>query len=517
MRPLAWLGIVVAVAVGCQPAFAQAAPPPTPKASVALALDWLARHQAKHGGWDVGGWHNQCKADACVKGVDGNRSHSVGVSAMALLAFARAGHTHKAGPYALTLAKALAYLEQRFGKDGSIGLDPNYQESIYAHAIATQALASLYRQSKDPALAPLVKRALAFCLARQNPRSGWKYGRKGRSDTSVTGWFVMALHEVRAAGVAVPPESFSGALAWFQRATDSKGAAGYESPGGGSSFLATNDGKYEQVPTMTAMALLGRELCQEKKTPARAKGRKLLASSLPTWDARYQNLYYWHAATRALSYARPKERAQWNKALFAALLANQRTQGCAKGSWRATAEWCQAGGRVYATAINVCSLLAATEELPWKPRSDLHRGQPATVLQGKKQVEVLLAENKLRVYLYDAKSLPLDASKVETRALLRITRKGKSKQSKKRLRLKAVAAAPAQGRRLSYLEATLKLPRTWAAVEGTLTFGPKKGWQATFTFARADARESFPIFVCSGCKTKNVDQGPCTKCKRAVQ
>jgi hypothetical protein len=46
----------------------------------------------------------------------------------------------------------------------------------------------------------------------------------------------------------------------------------------------------------------------------------------------------------------------WNKALKEALLPNQASKGCAKGSWEPAGPWGARGGRVYATALGALML-----------------------------------------------------------------------------------------------------------------------------------------------------------------
>ena len=47
---------------------------------------------------------------------------------------------------------------------------------------------------------------------------------------------------------------------------------------------------------------------------------------------------------------------EWNKSMQSSLLPTQCMGGPEDGSWPPVGEWCLAGGRVYATAINALTL-----------------------------------------------------------------------------------------------------------------------------------------------------------------
>ena len=74
------------------------------------------------------------------------------------------------------------------------------------------------------------------------------------------------------------------------------------------------------------------------------------------------DLYYWYMATGAAYEIGGEFRREWNAALYVALVDSQRTAGSGKGSWDPAGAWGQEGGRVYATAINVLSLLQSVKD-----------------------------------------------------------------------------------------------------------------------------------------------------------
>ena len=108
---------------------------------------------------------------------------------------------------------------------------------------------------------------------------------------------------------------------------------------------------------MTAVSVICRIFTGERRSEdAIRKGAKLMEESPPTWSARKMNFYYWYYGTYAMFQVGGDKWKNWNEAMQKALLPNQRQRGCEDGSWDPVAEWCLAGGRVYATAILALTL-----------------------------------------------------------------------------------------------------------------------------------------------------------------
>ena len=341
---------------------------PGTESAVTAALRWLMFHQSPDGRWDSANWTKNCgrgKGLAQCTGPgtgNGDARYDIGNSSLALLAFLGNGHTHRFGTYKKTVNRGMQWLKGQQQADGSVGYDAGHGESIYNHVIATMALCEAYAVSRDFTLKRYAEKAVEFMVNAQNPGLGWKYGIKsGRNDTSVTGWAVLALKAAKTGGLSVPDSAFEGARAWFNRATDSRGDVGYETPGGGSAFLGPNEGKYDPVPCMTAVSVICRIFTGEKRSEdAIRKGAKILEDSPPNWDEpsniRKCNFYYWYYGTYAMFQVGGDKWHKWNKQMQNSLLPRQRQRGCEDGSWDPVGEWCLAGGRVYATAIGALTL-----------------------------------------------------------------------------------------------------------------------------------------------------------------
>lgn len=329
------------------------------------AFQWLVDHQSPDGSWDCDGFQEQCKKGKCSG--PGFEGYDVGVTALAVLAFAGVGTTPWHGKYRKTVRKGVEWLISQQGPDGAIG-HTEVEGWMYNHAIATMALCEIRAMVGGHAhsLRRPTDKAVAFCLGAQNPGMGWRYEPlSGDNDASVTGWFVLALKAARMADMRVPKEHFLWARAFIDRVTDKGYGAGYRSSDRASSYLKAQDGKYDSLPTMTAVAVLCRRLTgQSAKSPEIREGTEILLESLPDPAERSVNHYYWYYGTYALFQATRGPRdvrwKRWRKALMKALIPTQRAEAGKDdfGSWDPVGEWGIAGGRVYSTAINLLTLEA---------------------------------------------------------------------------------------------------------------------------------------------------------------
>ncbi|MHC4415981.1 MAG: hypothetical protein ACYS0G_11920 [Planctomycetota bacterium] len=284
--------------------------------AVALALDWLARHQSADGGWDGTHFDDGCGRCAGIQTVKSD----IALTGLALLCFTAAGHTHvEEGPYRDVVARGVSWLVKRQRASG----DLRGGESLYSHGIASIALAEAYGMTGDAGLAGPVKAAAEFTYAARNKsRGGWRYTPGQFGDTSVLGWQVMALVSARRARVDVPAEAFEVARQWLElvRSPTRPGQYAYQ-PGRGITPAMTAEG-------MFVGQLLGAGRDQGNM---QASARYLLRHP-PRWETD-ANTYYWYYATLALFQHQGRAWAHWNEAVTAQLLAHQVTSGRAAGSW----------------------------------------------------------------------------------------------------------------------------------------------------------------------------------------
>jgi hypothetical protein len=306
--------------------------------AVQRALRWLAAHQSADGRWDADGFENECGECGGVTDVVADNA----LTGMSLLCFLGAGHTHtRPGPYQDNVRRGLRWLVSRQSDNGDLRSD----ETMYSHGIATIALSESLTLTADSALEDPVRRAARFIdRSRQRNRGGWRYDPGHEGDTSVLGWQVMALKSAQMAGVDVPAAALRSAREWLRR-VDSRSRPGLYSyqPG------------MEPTASMTAEAMFTQLLLGIEPADPRLKASaEFILDELPDWDEN-PNTYFWYYASLALLQQQGPAWETWNAAVSHELVAHQRKDGRAAGSWDPVGEWAKVGGRVYQTAI--CTLI----------------------------------------------------------------------------------------------------------------------------------------------------------------
>jgi hypothetical protein len=344
---------------------------PATERAVRAALAWLAASQSKDGHWDPKrfGAGQERYVLGENRGGAGARADT-GITALAVLAFLGAGHSHQSGPYADNVARALDYLRREQGVNGNLGGDAELFAHMYCHSMATFAVSEACAMTRDPKLRPMVEQAVAYSLAAQHPTDGgWRYRTGDTGDTSQLGWQLMALHSAELAGVAVPRETWArvgGFLANVERGAHG-GLAAYRPEGAPSR-------------AMTAEALFCRQLLTRRPDgglppAALDEARRALLEEPP--GGLMVNFYYWYYGTIALhrakghSVASDEAWATWNEALAGTLVGSQ----AGDGSWNATCIWGGYGGKVYATALATMCLEVYYRYTPETEGSIAHRDQ----------------------------------------------------------------------------------------------------------------------------------------------
>jgi Ca-activated chloride channel family protein len=341
------------------------------ESAVLAALKWLAHHQAPDGSWSCEGFDARCGNTKCSG--KGERDHDVGVTSLSLLAFVGAGYTHLSKDeypdpvepgrtlrFGEVVKKGLQWLLAHQDPEGCIG--ERQLKHLYGHAIATLALSEAYGMTLSQPIKEPAQKAIDFLVAAQNPGKGWRYSSKsGDSDTSVTGWALLALKSAELAELAFPKSAYEGGIAWFNLVSDDKGKAGYLERGVARHFIPTPNDLFEHHETMSAVVCLGRILIEKKKPDPRLQSANLLVSDLPEWKDTKIDFNYWYFGTLALfQYDGPEGPLwkKWNEPMKNALVPHQKTgnDGCQNGSWDPASAWAGEGGRVWATAINALTL-----------------------------------------------------------------------------------------------------------------------------------------------------------------
>jgi hypothetical protein len=316
----------------------------TTQESVALALKWLAAQQRSDGTWSMRGPYE-----------DGGASENeLAATAMSLLAFLGDGHTHeKEGPYKRTVAKAMRALIKAQNKDGSF--DPKgspHTHRGYTHAQCTIALCELYAITQDSLVREAATKAVNYCVKIQSEEGGWRYEPMQDSDTSVTGWFVMALESARMAKIEVPSLTFE-RVGRFLDTVGSQGGAVY-------SYLPDR----AVSPTMTAEALLCRQYLGWPRDEQRLqRGVEYLSQNPVDWSA--LNVYHWYYATQVMHHMGGDRWVEWNRVMRQVIPSHQVRQGPERGSWNPDNDrWASSSGRLCMTCFSTFMLEVYYRHLP---------------------------------------------------------------------------------------------------------------------------------------------------------
>ena len=182
------------------------------EAAVQRGLAWLVRQQdRKTGEWKLSGPYSDG-----VPGID----NELAATAMAMLALLGAGQTHQKGQYKKTVARGAEALLKRLSPDGEFRFEGPYNQRFYSQGQASIALCELYGMTKDPQFKEPAQNALDYAARIQSPAlGGWRYHPRVDSDTSVTGWFMMALQSGMMSGLEVQSNTLEGVSRYLDSAT----------------------------------------------------------------------------------------------------------------------------------------------------------------------------------------------------------------------------------------------------------------------------------------------------------
>ena len=346
--------------------------------AVELGLDFLARHQSADGSWSL---HDFAAGRAYENpGLAAMQSNTAGTG-LALLSFLGAGYTHTDGKYRDVVARGLGYLLAHQKPDGDLflPLDPRSTQNVwlYSHGIASIALCEAYGMTREasPAAAP-PWRALWISSSRpQSPdhEGGLAAHTPGHgSDTSVSGWQVMALKSGELSGLSVPSRSYALVTRWLDHA---QGAGGDPSR---YAYRPNSTQVHQREPSrvMTAEALLMRQyLGWRRDTPDMIEGADWLRANPPQYGrpttsqpSGDRDAYYWYYATQVMFQMQGDYWREWNERLQPLVLNSQVKAGPLAGSWDPQQpvpdRWGYWGGRIYLTSMHLLMLEVYYRHLP---------------------------------------------------------------------------------------------------------------------------------------------------------
>ena len=314
---------------------------------VVAALLWLAQHQESDGHWDTVRLGSRQKTDTAMTG-------------LALLAFAGAGHTEKAGRYRDNVKRAVAWLESKPQANGLIfdSTDAGgYRGTGYPHAIATLALAEAAGMGNVKQTRAAAQRAMDYATdtlqsGEGSDKLGWRYAPGQAGDLSVTGWYVMAMKSAKLAGLNVRASAFEGAMKFLDSVEIHDGGAtrfGYQ-PG------AEHP---ETAHLLTAIGTLARRTCGWTREQAQDSVEWFVEKGgVPAWGANGESvdLYYWYYGSLCAFQQDGDVWKRFNHGMVQTLTKNQCKTGDDAGSCPVVGEFSSEWGRVGQTALSALCL-----------------------------------------------------------------------------------------------------------------------------------------------------------------
>lgn len=339
---------------------------PETEESVEAGLAWLHRHQAKDGSWSNrylgGGRSSVCEEDPHCRGPGSD--YAVAQTGLALLAFMAGGHFefNDKSPYCETVRRGLDWLVKKQNESGGLftgGEGSNY--FMYEHGIAAFALAEACAVAKackrepDKRYRTAAEKAIRHIEQAQHYDGGWRYtnDKSEGSDTSVSGWQVLALKTARDADIPVDPNCLDNVERFFKSCEHGEnGRTGYTGPGAFVTDATTGLGM------LVHQFLLG-----QPDSPLVKAGASYLADLAEgQWSGSSSSspdYYLWYNCTLAMFQTQGTEWNRWNAVVRKMVVDLQETDdaGCARGSWPpAPSRHGAAGGRIYTTALAVLTL-----------------------------------------------------------------------------------------------------------------------------------------------------------------
>ncbi len=284
---------------------------------------------------------------------------STGIPALVGMTFLSKGHLPTEGSYAEALNRCIDFVLANQKDDGLFEKGHAGTGPMYAHNISTLFLSEVSgmvdpgRQEKISTALPkalsLILRAQAVKKDERNT-GGWRYSPGSRdSDTSCSGWALMALRSAKLNGASVPDAAINDAVAYLKRHQDEKrGCFGYS-------------GLEDHERSLTGMGLLCLELSGKHGSPETIKAADYVMKNfreLPGDQFEYYGNYYNAQGLFQIGGRYWEEYAPW---MYGVYLKKQE----ADGSWDS-----REAGRIYGTAMMVLAFTVPYRQLPIYQRDE---------------------------------------------------------------------------------------------------------------------------------------------------
>ena len=350
---------------GGTPATAAGDVGPETEKSIEIGLSYLASTQNDDGSWSLQGHGENVLL----------RSNTA-ATGLCLLAFQGAGYTHREHQYAGTISRGIEYLMNRQQTNGDLYIPEdaisNRNVAFYSHGIAALAMCEAYGMTQDPQLREPAQRCLDYIVSTQHDqRGGWRYTAQVSSDTSVTGWMMMALKSGQLSGLEVPEKTYQGIQRWLGLSQVPQQPDRYRYNPFAPDTPTQRHGRMA-TPTMTAVGMLMRMYSGWRRDNESMKSAAEYLLQYPPQIGSVQSpqkdTYYWYYATQVMFHMGGDYWDRWNQALNPILIQSQVKEGVNAGSWDPAGaipdRWSAHAGRLYVTTMNLLNLEVYYRHLP---------------------------------------------------------------------------------------------------------------------------------------------------------
>ena len=350
---------------GGAPATAAGDVGPETEEAIEIGLSYLASTQNDDGSWSLQGHGENVLL----------RSNTA-ATGLCLLAFQGAGYTHQQHQYAAAISRGIEYLMNRQQPNGDLYVPEdaisNRNVAFYSHGIAALAMCEAYGMTQDPELKEPAQRCLNYIVSTQHDeRGGWRYTAQVSSDTSVTGWMMMALKSGQLSGLDVPEKTYQGIQRWLGLSQVPQQPDRYRYNPFAPDTPTQRHGRMA-TPTMTSVGMLMRMYSGWRRDNESMKSAAEYLLQYPpqigTVQSPQKDTYYWYYATQVMFHMGGDYWERWNQALNPILIRSQIKEGANAGSWDPAGaipdRWSAHAGRLYITTMNLLNLEVYYRHLP---------------------------------------------------------------------------------------------------------------------------------------------------------
>jgi hypothetical protein len=343
--------------------------------AVEMGLEYFARRQFPDGHWSL---HKLPEGVEDQDPALGEMEADSAATGLALLSYLGAGYTHLDDKYRGVVRRGMDWLIRHQKPDGDLFTGGTKYARFYSHGIAAIALCEAYGMTRDAELREPARKAIEFIVNTQHPtRGGWRYdvhpntGRSTETDTSVSGWMLMALKSAQMAGLEVPEEALEKVNAWLDTARAAGAAGQYVYNPHAMDTPEQRAGRQPNLAMTSEAMLMRMYLGFDRDDPGLLAGAKYLEENLPEvgTEARpLRDCYYWYYATQAMFQMQGDYWTAWNDRLRPLATSSQIQSGPQAGSWHPLRpvedRWGRAAGRHYVTALHILILEVYYRHLP---------------------------------------------------------------------------------------------------------------------------------------------------------